>query len=97
MPNAAGSASTQLHHTRLLASILLFLDKNHMCLHAQIVQIGDYWGWFGKRFYHHTGPVSTFYAMREAMALVAEEGLESMWCVCSHLCLADTTCSTHAQ
>mmetsp|Transcript_16947 Transcript_16947/g.44367 ORF Transcript_16947/g.44367 Transcript_16947/m.44367 type:complete len:421 (-) Transcript_16947:787-2049(-) len=41
--------------------------------------IGDYWGWFGKRFYHHTGPVSTFYAMREAMALVAEEGLENMW------------------
>ncbi|KXZ49207.1 hypothetical protein GPECTOR_22g797 [Gonium pectorale] len=41
--------------------------------------IGDYWGWFGKRSYHHTGPVSTFYAMREALALVAEEGLESMW------------------
>eukprot|EP00879_Flechtneria_rotunda_P027726 GHRR01029715.1.p1 GENE.GHRR01029715.1~~GHRR01029715.1.p1 ORF type:complete len:219 (+),score=76.37 GHRR01029715.1:723-1379(+) len=41
--------------------------------------IGDYWGWYGKRFYHHTGPVSTFYAMREALALVAEEGLEAMW------------------
>lgn len=24
--------------------------------------IGDYWGWYGKRSYHHTGPVSTFYA-----------------------------------
>ncbi len=24
-------------------------------------------------------PVSTFYAMREALALVAEEGLETMW------------------
>ena len=21
---------------------------------------GDYWGWFGKRFYHHTGAVSTW-------------------------------------
>ncbi|GFR47564.1 hypothetical protein Agub_g9289 [Astrephomene gubernaculifera] len=41
--------------------------------------IGDYWGWFGKRSYHHTGPVSTFYAMREALALVAEEGLEALW------------------
>ena len=21
---------------------------------------GDYWGWFDKRFYHHTGAVSTW-------------------------------------
>lgn len=41
--------------------------------------IGDYWGWFGKRSYHHTGPVSTFYAMREALSIVSEEGLESLW------------------
>jgi alanine-glyoxylate transaminase/serine-glyoxylate transaminase/serine-pyruvate transaminase len=41
--------------------------------------IGDYWGWFGKRSYHHTGPVSTFYAMREALAIAGEEGLEAMW------------------
>eukprot|EP00201_Polytomella_parva_P022457 CAMPEP_0175040986 /NCGR_PEP_ID=MMETSP0052_2-20121109/1630_1 /TAXON_ID=51329 ORGANISM="Polytomella parva, Strain SAG 63-3" /NCGR_SAMPLE_ID=MMETSP0052_2 /ASSEMBLY_ACC=CAM_ASM_000194 /LENGTH=401 /DNA_ID=CAMNT_0016303383 /DNA_START=57 /DNA_END=1262 /DNA_ORIENTATION=- len=41
--------------------------------------IGDYWGWFNKRFYHHTGPISTFYALREALTLVAEEGLENMW------------------
>lgn len=41
--------------------------------------IGDYWGWFGKRSYHHTAPVSTFYAMREALAIIAEEGLEEMW------------------
>jgi alanine-glyoxylate transaminase/serine-glyoxylate transaminase/serine-pyruvate transaminase len=41
--------------------------------------IGDYWGWYGKRSYHHTGPVSTFYAMREALAIVNEEGLEQLW------------------
>ena len=41
--------------------------------------IGDYWGWYGKRSYHHTGPVSTFYAMREALAVMEEEGLEQMW------------------
>jgi alanine-glyoxylate transaminase/serine-glyoxylate transaminase/serine-pyruvate transaminase len=41
--------------------------------------VGDYWGWFGKRSYHHTGPISTWYAMREALAIVAEEGLDSMW------------------
>ena len=22
--------------------------------------VGDYWGWYGKRWYHHTGPVSTW-------------------------------------
>ena len=41
--------------------------------------VGDYWGWFGKRSYHHTGMVSTWYAMREALAVVSEEGLVPMW------------------
>jgi alanine-glyoxylate transaminase/serine-glyoxylate transaminase/serine-pyruvate transaminase len=22
--------------------------------------VGDYWGWFGKRFYHHTGMISNW-------------------------------------
>jgi alanine-glyoxylate transaminase/serine-glyoxylate transaminase/serine-pyruvate transaminase len=42
-------------------------------------QVGQYWGWFGARAYHHTGMVSMWYAMREALAVVAEEGLEAMW------------------
>ncbi|CAL8465427.1 g4963 [Coccomyxa elongata] len=41
--------------------------------------IGDYWGWFGKRSYHHTGMVSTWYGMREALALISAEGLPSLW------------------
>ncbi|KAF8067361.1 hypothetical protein HT031_002409 [Scenedesmus sp. PABB004] len=43
--------------------------------------IADYWGWFtpGARKYHHTGMVSTMYAMREALAIVGEEGLPAMW------------------
>ncbi|WIA13100.1 hypothetical protein OEZ85_006700 [Tetradesmus obliquus] len=42
--------------------------------------IADYWGWFKPaRSYHHTGVVSTFYAMREALAIVGEEGLPAMW------------------
>lgn len=41
--------------------------------------VGDYWGWFGSRSYHHTGMVSMWYAMREALALVADEGLDAMW------------------
>jgi hypothetical protein len=41
---------------------------------------GDYWGWWkAARSYHHTGPVSTFYALREALAIVGEEGLQPMW------------------
>jgi hypothetical protein len=32
--------------------------------------IGDYWGWFGGRSYHHTGAVSTFYACREALKVI---------------------------
>lgn len=41
--------------------------------------VGEYWGWYGSRAYHHTGMVSTWYAMREALAIVAEEGLPAMW------------------
>ena len=31
------------------------------------------------RVYHHTAPISMIYAMREALQLVSEEGLESSW------------------
>lgn len=41
--------------------------------------VGDYWGWYGSRSYHHTGMTSMWYAMREALALVAEAGLEPLW------------------
>lgn len=36
-------------------------------------------GWYGSRSYHHTGMVSMWYALREALAIVAEEGLDAMW------------------
>lgn len=32
--------------------------------------------WSSERFYHHTAPISLVYAMREALRLVYEEGLE---------------------
>eukprot|EP00884_Botryococcus_braunii_P004442 jgi/Botrbrau1/1399/Bobra.0063s0099.2 len=41
--------------------------------------IGDYWGWFKKRFYHHTGMVSNWYGVREALAIVGERGLPALW------------------
>ncbi|CQH58834.1 pyridoxal phosphate-dependent aminotransferase [Halobacterium hubeiense] len=36
-----------------------------------------YWG--DERAYHHTAPVSNVYALREALRLVAEEGIEARW------------------
>ena len=29
--------------------------------------------------YHHTNPISSIYAMREGIAMIAEEGLEKCW------------------
>ena len=60
--------------------------------HTHHLQVGDY----GKNMtlslficrYHHTGMISSVYAMREALALIAEEGLENCWArhkACSEL------------
>ena len=37
----------------------------------------NYWG--KDRLYHHTPPISLIFALREAMRLVMEEGLEARW------------------
>jgi alanine-glyoxylate transaminase/serine-glyoxylate transaminase/serine-pyruvate transaminase len=39
--------------------------------------VGKYWG--SERTYHHTAPINMNYALREALRLVAEEGLEARW------------------
>ena len=39
--------------------------------------LSNYWG--NGRTYHHTAPVNMTYAIREALRLVAEEGLEARW------------------
>ncbi|WP_160135156.1 pyridoxal-phosphate-dependent aminotransferase family protein [Halococcus salsus] len=39
--------------------------------------LADYWG--EERAYHHTAPITNVYALREALRLVAEEGLEARW------------------
>ncbi|WP_433624099.1 pyridoxal-phosphate-dependent aminotransferase family protein [Halomicrococcus sp. NG-SE-24] len=36
-----------------------------------------YWG--DERAYHHTAPITNVYALREALRLVAEEGIEERW------------------
>lgn len=39
--------------------------------------VSSYWG--SERTYHHTAPISMNYALREALAMVMEEGLEGRW------------------
>jgi alanine-glyoxylate transaminase/serine-glyoxylate transaminase/serine-pyruvate transaminase len=39
--------------------------------------VGKYWG--EERTYHHTAPVNMIYGLREALRIVAEEGLEDRW------------------
>src|SRR5207248_3321915 len=36
-----------------------------------------YWG--EERLYHHTAPITMFYALREGLRIVHEEGLEARW------------------
>lgn len=40
--------------------------------------VKNYWAG-AKRAYHHTAPVSSVYAIHEALSLVLEEGLENRW------------------
>src|SRR5207248_1026418 len=42
----------------------------------------QYWGEAGgakNRVFHHTAPIASIYALREALRLVLEEGLEQRW------------------
>ena len=43
--------------------------------YLDLTMIQRYWG--SDRFYHHTAPISMNYALREALAVVVEEGLEA--------------------
>ncbi|XP_028650609.1 alanine--glyoxylate aminotransferase-like isoform X2 [Erpetoichthys calabaricus] len=48
--------------------------------HLDIGWLSNYWGCDGKpRVYHHTGPVSGFFSLRESLAILAEKGLENYW------------------
>ncbi|KAJ8389626.1 hypothetical protein AAFF_G00118630 [Aldrovandia affinis] len=46
-----------------------------------MTHLSNYWGCDGKpaRIYHHTGPVSGFFTLRESLAILAETGLENSW------------------
>jgi alanine-glyoxylate transaminase/serine-glyoxylate transaminase/serine-pyruvate transaminase len=45
--------------------------------YLDLTMIQRYWG--KERFYHHTAPISMVYALREALRIIAEEGLEARW------------------
>jgi alanine-glyoxylate transaminase/serine-glyoxylate transaminase/serine-pyruvate transaminase len=45
--------------------------------YLDITMVERYWG--DDRTYHHTAPISMNYALREALRLVYEEGLEPRW------------------
>ena len=39
--------------------------------------VGNYWG--SDRKYHHTAPINMIYGLREALRIIAEEGLQDRW------------------
>jgi len=45
--------------------------------YLDLTLLQEYWG--AARVYHHTAPVSMNYALREALLLVREEGLQARW------------------
>jgi len=45
--------------------------------YLDITMVERYWG--DDRTYHHTAPISMNYALREALRLIYEEGLETRW------------------
>jgi alanine-glyoxylate transaminase/serine-glyoxylate transaminase/serine-pyruvate transaminase len=45
--------------------------------YLDITMVEKYWG--DDRTYHHTAPISMNYALREALRVVLEEGLEARW------------------
>ncbi len=45
--------------------------------YLDMLLLGKYWG--SDRTYHHTAPINLYYALREALRLIAEEGLANRW------------------
>jgi alanine-glyoxylate transaminase/serine-glyoxylate transaminase/serine-pyruvate transaminase len=45
--------------------------------YLDMLLLGKYWG--VERTYHHTAPINLYYGLREALRLVAEEGLTNCW------------------
>ncbi|KAM6962983.1 alanine--glyoxylate and serine--pyruvate aminotransferase a [Aplochiton taeniatus] len=71
-PISFSERACQKIFNRKIKPVSFFLDMSWLA---------NYWGCDGKltRIYHHTGPISGFYSLREGLSILAEEGLESSW------------------
>jgi alanine-glyoxylate transaminase/serine-glyoxylate transaminase/serine-pyruvate transaminase len=67
-PVSFSPRAAELIRTRKTKVQSWYLDMN---------MVERYWG--DERFYHHTAPIAMNYALREALRLVCEEGLEPRW------------------
>jgi len=45
--------------------------------YLDLSELQEYWG--DERAYHYTAPITSVYGLREALRLVAEEGIENRW------------------
>ncbi len=45
--------------------------------YLDMLLLGKYWG--SERVYHHTAPINLYYGLREALRLVATEGIDKSW------------------
>ena len=65
-PISFGPAAVEALEKRRAPVVSWYLD---------MTMVRSYWG--GERKYHHTAPINMIYALREALRLIAEEGLEA--------------------
>jgi alanine-glyoxylate transaminase/serine-glyoxylate transaminase/serine-pyruvate transaminase len=56
---------------------LLARKQPNTIWYLDLVLLSDYYS--PAHRYHHTAPISNFYALREGLALIEEEGLEARW------------------
>ncbi|WP_323171857.1 alanine--glyoxylate aminotransferase family protein [Natrialba sp. PRR66] len=56
---------------------VLAREEDPRSWYLDLTLLEGYWG--EERAYHHTAPITNIYAIREALRLVAEEGIEERW------------------
>ena len=56
---------------------VLSRDEEVRSWYLDLTLLEGYWG--DERSYHHTAPITNVYSIREALRLVAEEGIEERW------------------
>jgi len=67
-PISLGPAAMEALQKRKTPVVSWYLDMG---------MVAEYWG--ASRKYHHTAPINMIYALREALRIIAEEGLQARW------------------